>query len=368
MPSAALTPDVLDGPFDVAPDPEEFLRAALRWHFSPQTGSPFWLEQARELDFDPIADVRGFDDLARFPNLANALRTVRAEDLIPRGCGPDPDIIGVYDSGGTTGSPKRVVLLRDWTEKMIAWNSARLDERGVPKGVNWLMVVPSGPHMVGETFVRQTRYRGGIPFTVDVDPRWVKRLIADGRGADAAAYTEHLVDQLSHPLESQDIGVLMLTPPVLERLARRDELAALVRKKVKAIMWVGTHMDPDTRHLYRTEVFPDILMYSGFGNTMMLGHTSERIGLADDDPCVYDPFSPYMTFTVIDPDTGRRVEYGERGRIVMHHLSKGLFLPNNLERDFATRIRPLPGTVGDAVADIAPVKEFENEVVIEGVY
>jgi hypothetical protein len=75
-----------------------------------------------------------------------------------------------------------------------------------------------------------------------------------------------------------------------------------------------------------------------------------------------------MTFTVIDPDTGRRVEYGERGRIVMHHVSKSLFLPNNLERDFATRIEPLPGAVGDAVADIAPVKEFDNEVVIEGVY
>jgi len=366
MPS--LADPVLDLPFDVRPDPEEFLRAAMRWHFAPDTGSPFWLTQAEALDFDPITEVRTFADLARFPNLANTLRHVRAEDLIPRGYGPRPDVVGVYDSGGTTGAPKRVVLLRDWLDKLVAWSSAQLDAHGVPQGVNWLLVVPTGPHLVGETFVRQVSSRGGVPFTVDMDPRWVKRLIAEGRHADAVAYTEHLVDQLGHPLESQDIGVLMLTPPVLERLAARDDLVALVRKKVRAIMWVGTQMDPDTRHLYRTEVFPETLLYSGFGNTMLLGHTSERPGLTDDDPCVYDPFSPYMTFRVIDPDTGATVEVGERGRVVMNHVSKSLFLPNNLERDYATRVQPRDGQVGDSVADVAPVQRFDDEVVIEGVY
>jgi phenylacetate-coenzyme A ligase PaaK-like adenylate-forming protein len=366
MPSPAAP--VLELPYDVRPDPEEFLRAAMRWHFSPETGSPFWLEQAKKLDFDPLTDVRDFADLARFPNLANTLRMVRAEDLIPRGYGSRPDVIGVYDSGGTTGAPKRVVMLREWLDLLVAWSSAQLDSHGVPRNANWLLVVPSGPHMVGETFIRQVVARGGIPFTVDMDPRWVKRLIAGGGPAAAEAYTEHLVDQLSHPLESQDIGVLMLTPPVLERLARRDELVTLVRKKVRAIMWVGTQMDPDTRHLYRTEVFPETILYSGFGNTMLLGHTSERPGLSDDDPCVYDPFSPYMTFRVIDADTGETVPYGERGRVVMNHVSKSLFLPNNLERDYATRIPPPDGQVGDSVADIAPVQRFDNETVIEGVY
>lgn len=155
---------------------------------------------------------------------------------------------------------------------------------------------------------------------------------------------------------------------MLEKLARRDELVALVRKKVRAIMWVGTQMDVDTRHLYRTEVFPETILCSGFGNTMLLGHTCERPGPTDDDPCVYDPFSPYMSFTVIDPTTGQPVDYGERGQLVMHHVSKSMFMPNNLERDYGTRIRPLPGQVGDSVADIAPVQLFDDEVVIEGVY
>lgn len=359
---------VLELPFDVRPDPAEFLGAAMRWHFSPRTGSPFWLERAAALDFDPIRDVRAFADLARFPNLASDLRTARVEELVPRGYGPHPDVVGVYESGGTTGTPKRVVLLQDWLEALIGWSSAQLDAHGVPGGVNWLVCVPSGPHMVGPVIARQAAFRGGMAFMVDLDPRWVKTLLLDGRSEQAGAYAEHLVDQLERVLSTQDVGVLMITPPVLERLARRDHLVELVNEKVRAINWVGTHMDADTRHLYRTEVFPGTVLYSGFGSTMILGNAGERLGLTDDDPCVYDPFSPYMTFGVIDPGTGAPVDHGARGQVVMHHVSKSFLLPNNLERDRATRIEPLPGQLGDSVADVSPVAEFDDEIVVEGVY
>ncbi|GAA2394280.1 AMP-binding protein [Dactylosporangium salmoneum] len=359
---------ILDLPHDAAVDPDEYLRAALRWHFSPATGSPFWLERAPALGFDPIADIAGFDDLARFPNLANDLRAARVEDLIPRGYGPHPDVVGVFDSGGTTGAPKRVVLLRDWLQRLLAWSSAQLDRHGVPQGVNWLSAVPSGPHMVGPVIAHQTALRGGLTFAVDLDPRWVKRLVAEGNATEAAAYGEHIVDQIGHVLHSQDVGVLMITPPVLERLARREELVKLVNDKVRAINWVGTQMDPDTRHLYRTEIFPGIALYSGYGSTMILGNASERPGLTDDDPCVYDPFSPHMSFHVVDPETSQPVPYGERGQVVMHHVSKSLFLPNNLERDTAVRVPGPDGQIGDSVADVAPVATFDNEAVIEGVY
>jgi hypothetical protein len=52
----------------------------------------------------------------------------------------------------------------------------------------------------------------------------------------------------------------------------------------------------------------------------------------------------------------------------MNHVSKSFLLPNNLERDMATRIRPLEGQVGDSVADVTPVQRFDDEAVIEGVY
>jgi hypothetical protein len=101
---------------------------------------------------------------------------------------------------------------------------------------------------------------------------------------------------------------------------------------------------------------------------MILGGAVERAGLTADDPCVFDPQSPYITFSVVDPETLRPVGYGERGQVVMNHISKGMLLPNNLERDNATRIQPPPGTVGDSVADVSPLESFDNEAVIEGVY
>ncbi|MDT7538348.1 MAG: hypothetical protein QOI82_1933, partial [Actinomycetota bacterium] len=64
----------------------------------------------------------------------------------------------------------------------------------------------------------------------------------------------------------------------------------------------------------------------------------------------------------------RAVPYGQRGQVVMNHVSKSFLLPNNLERDMATRMRPLDGQVGDSVADVTPVQQFDNEDVIEGVY
>ncbi|GIH67992.1 AMP-binding protein [Sphaerimonospora thailandensis] len=358
----------LEVPFGAAIDPEEFLRATMHWHFSPETGSAFWLERAGSLGFDPRTDVRTFDDLTLFPNFADELRQVRIEDVIPRGYGPCPDVVGVYESGGTTGEPKRVVLLRDWLDRLLHWSSAQLDAHGFPRDVNWLVVVPTGPHMVGDVIKAQAVSRGGLPFTVDLDPRWVKRLIADGKAAEAGMYADHIIEQVAYLLESQDIGVLMCTPPVLERIAARDDLARLVNKKVRAINWVGTQMDADTRFLYRSEIFPNAVLYSGYGSTMILGNASERVGLTDDDPCVYDPFSPYMSLSVVDPETGKPVPYGERGQVVMHHVSKAMFLPNNLERDLATRVEPPAGQVGDSVADIAPVAEFKSEKVIEGVY
>jgi phenylacetate-coenzyme A ligase PaaK-like adenylate-forming protein len=358
-------PDVV---LDAAADPDEFIQAAMEWHFSPTTGSPFWLERAKTLDFDPREDVRSFDDLRLFPNVTNELRDVRAEDLIPQGYGPHPEIVGVFESGGTTGAPKRVVMLREWWDHMLAVQIAHLEERGFPRNRNWLALLPSGPHMAGALMRWQAAAMGGVGLAIDMDPRWVKKLIAAGKADEANAYAEHLIDQAAFVLQTQDVGVLWSTPPLLERLARRDDLVELVRENVEAIEWGGAHMDVDTRRLYRTEVFPGLQIDGGYGSTMILGGAPERMGLTDDEPCIFDPPSPHITFSVVDPDTRSAVPYGERGQVVMNHVSKSFLLPNNLERDMATRIRPLEGQVGDSVADVTPVQEFDNETVIEGVY
>ena len=83
---------------------------------------------------------------------------------------------------------------------------------------------------------------------------------------------------------------------------------------------------------------------------------------------IFDARSPDITFLVIDPQTGRPVGYGERGQVVMNHISKTMFFPNNLERDTAIRVPGPAGQVGDSLRDVKPVETFAGETVIEGVY
>ncbi|MEU0868892.1 AMP-binding protein [Nocardia brasiliensis] len=348
-------------------NPDEFVRRMMRWHFSAATGSPFWLARAATLDFDPLTDIQGFDDLVRFPNVVDDLRDVAVRDLIPRGYG-DSHPVHVYESGGTTGQPKRVVFTADWERRAVDWIGARFDALGVPRDADWLSAIPSGPHGVGATIAGLCTARHVVNFGIDLDPRWVKRLIVDGRGAEADAYTDHLIEQIGHLLRSQDVGVLVSTPPLLARLARHDDLVDLINRKVRAIVWGGAHLDADTRDLLRREVFPRTLLIGMYGSTMILGAAVERPGLGDEQPCVFDTFAPYTTFRVIDPATGETVPYGARGQVVMHHLSRTALLVNNTERDHGVRVPPPPGGLGDSVADVAPVATFGGAPVIEGVY
>lgn len=350
------------------PDADDLVRAAVRWHFDPATGSPFWLRRAATLDFDPLVEVRTVADLARFPNVVNELRDVPVRDLVPRGYGDRPGIVGVFESGGTTGSPKRVLLLQDWAERFMAWTCADLDRWEVPSGVDHLVVGPTGPHVLGWMGAELARLRGGVAFHIDFDPRWAKKLFTAGDAGEAGRYADHLIDQAASVLRTQDVAVLIITPPLLERLARDDALVELVNRKVKAFYTAGASMDADTRQLLRTEVFPDVLLHGSYGGTMVLCPTAARVGLPAGSPDVCDPYSPFITFGVVDPTDGQPVPYGERGQVVMNHVSRSMFLPNNAERDLAVRWPGPPGQFGDSVADVAPMPEFEGAAVVEGVY
>ncbi len=364
MPTTATSHDPLVNPVH---DPD-FLRAAMDWHFSPETGSPFWLSRARLLDFDPRTDVTSFEDLLRFPNVANDLRTVQLRDLIPKGC-RDSKIVGVFESGGTTGPPKRVVVLQEWYDLLTDWLTAVLDACDVPYGRNWLALVPGGPHMVGDLWRGVAARRGGLWFPIDLDPRWVKKLVSERRYEDVAAYTEHLFTQAETFLGVQDVGVIMTTPPMLERMAQRPKFMAAMEGQVESIQWGGAHMDPDSRSVLANDVFPKVRLSGGYANTMALGAGGvERPGLQPGDPCIFDSFAPFVSFAVVDPGTGQRVDHGQRGQVIVNHVSKWFLLPNNLERDMATRIESPVGHMGDSIADVAPVEEFEGQEVIEGVY
>ncbi|GAA2332116.1 phenazine antibiotic biosynthesis protein [Streptomyces kunmingensis] len=359
---------VLDAGLSEGVDPDAFVRAAVHWHFDPETGSRFWLDRAPRLGFDPRQDIKGVADLALFPDLTHELRDIPAADLVPRGYGTRAGLLNVFDSGGTTGAPKRVVQLADWERHSTHHVAHGLRAHGLPTATPWLSVAPTGPHLVGDVLNRAASSLGGPALGIDMDPRWVRKLAAAGRTDEVVAYTDHLVDQCRRVLLSQDIGVLAATTALLERLAREDDLLDAINSKVRAIVWGGTHMDPDTRFLLSTEVFPGVPLVGMYGNTMMLTGLIERVGQSASQPCVFDPVSPSVFLSVVDPASREPVALGARGQVVVSHVSKSMLIPNNAERDTAVRVAPAAGQVGDAVADVAPMPTVAGTTVIEGVY
>ena len=76
----------------------------VAWHFHPSTGSPFWLEYAEKLTFDPLKEVNCFDDLKKFPAFEDEwLRGGPVTRWIPKGFAGQPAY--VFETGGTTGTP-----------------------------------------------------------------------------------------------------------------------------------------------------------------------------------------------------------------------------------------------------------------------
>src|SRR5438105_6850386 len=89
------------------------VREMMLWHFSPETGCPFWLERAPSFDFEPRRDVRGYSDLARFGHFEDDwLRGGPVRRWVPRGLIGKP--IYVFETGGSTGTPKSRVQIDDF--------------------------------------------------------------------------------------------------------------------------------------------------------------------------------------------------------------------------------------------------------------
>lgn len=348
-------------------DPETYLRAAIAWHFGTDTGSPFWLRTAQTLGFDPLTDVKTFTDLRLFPNLVNELREVPVEDLIPRGYeshGSTRPLPMIFESGGTTGAPKRTVQLPDWCAQVVDWQTEDFATGGFVTGRGFLCLMPGGPHGVGY-FSRLVSERLGAVFhPIDIDPRWVKKLAARNAVGEVAAYLDHVLAQAAFILQTQNVANLHTTPPLLQAIARDDRLVDLVNAKIRYLLLSGAHVDADTLDLLR-EIFPQTTITMAFGSTMILSQAVTRI---DGDSFVFDPRTPYVVFWVVDPDTGEQVQHGQSGQVVMNHISKGMFIPNNLERDMAVRMPGPAGELSDSVSAVRPVTTFEGEAVIEGVY
>src|SRR5690606_27624933 len=217
----------------------------VQWHFHESTGCPFWLNKKSELKFDPLKEVKSFDDLRKVPLFEDDwLRGGPVRRWVPKGYADKP--IYVFETGGTTGVPKSRIVIDDFRIDYEMF-SETLPDKYFPKGANWLMLGPSGPRRLRLAVEHLCQHRGGICFCLDLDPRWVIKLIKKGWMEHLEAYKQHVIDQAVTILTAgHDIKCMFATPKLLEALALalEDKGTSIPEIGITGIFSGGTEFTP----------------------------------------------------------------------------------------------------------------------------
>jgi len=345
------------------------VREVIDWHFDPATGCPFWLERARSLGWDPRREITGFGDLHRFGAFEDEwLRGGPVQRWVPRGLAGQP--VFVFETGGTTGIPKTRIACNDFRTDYELF-SATLPDEHFPKGANWLMLGPSGPRRLRLAVEHLAQHRGGICFCVDLDPRWVIKLIKKGWSEHLEAYKNHVVDQAVTILSANhDIRCLFTTPKLLEALALRlESTGSTIRQAgISGIFSGGTEFTPQWNRFAHEELLDGAYMTPTYGNTLMGLAASAPTGPHNNYKITYYAPQPRAVLDVVDfenPD--RIVEYGETGRVRLTTLTKECFMPGFLERDEGEREPPCDRYLWDGVSGVRPYRGFASSTTV-GVY
>src|SRR5437660_11668886 len=102
--------------------------------------------------------------------------------------------------------------------------SAKIADDHFPRGGAWLMVGPTGPRRLRLAIEHLANYRGSSCYFIDLDPRWVKKVISEKQGDVARAYMDHVVDQAVTILKHRKVTALITTPKLLEALGEKVNL------------------------------------------------------------------------------------------------------------------------------------------------
>ena len=345
------------------------VRETIRWHFSPETGCPFWLELASRLNFDPLGEIHKFDDLKKFGLFQDEwLRGGPVRRWIPKGCADKPAF--VFETGGTTGIPKTRVAMEDFRIDYELF-SPTLPDESFPPGSNWLMLGPSGPRRLRLAVEHLCQFRGGICFCVDLDPRWVIKLINKGWMEHLEAYKQHVIDQALTVLDAgHDIKCLFTTPKLLESLALALEKrgSSIRQVGITGIFSGGTEFTPQWTRFAMEELIQGVYMTPTYGNTLMGLASSKPVTAEDGYKITYYAPQPRAVLQVVDmDDPNKLVGYGQTGRVKLTTLTKEFFIPGFLERDEAEREPPYENYPWDGVSGVRPFRDMAGSTTV-GVY
>jgi phenylacetate-coenzyme A ligase PaaK-like adenylate-forming protein len=345
-------------------------REIVNWHFSPETGTSFWLDKARSLGFDPRKEVKSFDDLKKFGLFEDEwLRGGPVRRWVPKALQQKP--IFVFETGGTTGIPKSRVVVDDFRIDYEMFSDT-LPDKYFPKGSNWLMLGPSGPRRLRLAVEHLCQFRGGICFCVDLDPRWVVKLIKKGWMEHLKAYQEHVIDQALTILSANhEIKCMFTTPKLLDALATRleKEGSSIARSGITGIFCGGTEMTSQWIRFAIEELLgPGVYIAPTYGNTLMGLAAAEMPTAEENYKIAYYAPQPRAVAQVVDFDNPDKVvDYGQSGRVMLTTLTREFFVPRFLERDEGEREPPSAKYPWDGVSGVKPFRGFAATTTV-GVY
>jgi len=281
---------------DLDVDIDARLRDVLAVHFDPRWGTPYWLERRGKLGFDPRAEIASLADLSRFGLMEPAeLGRRPLEAFIPRSLLEQRDHLIVAQTGGTTGRPVWTAYLEDeFHAAFVEPFLVAAGHVGFPRGGAWLYVGPTGPHVIAKAARAIARGCGcAMPFSVDFDARWAKRL-APGSFA-AQRYLGHVVEQAICVIRSQPVTVLFTTPAVLRALA--EVMTPAQRGRIHGVHYGGMAIAAEEMEQFQTAVFPEAVHLAGYGNTLF-GCCLE-LSVSPGRPLRYYPYGNRLVFGVV---------------------------------------------------------------------
>jgi phenylacetate-coenzyme A ligase PaaK-like adenylate-forming protein len=339
------------------------LQEIIAWHFSPETGCPFWLDWASK-NFDPRKEINTFPDMLKFPHFQDeSLRDLQPDVWVPAAFKGQP--YNIFETGGTTGMPKQRI---GWNDFRVDYSefSEKISDEHFPRGDAWLMMGPTGPRRLRLAIEHLANIRGSSCYFIDLDPRWVKKLISKKKFDEARGYMEHVVDQAVTILKHRKVTGLFTTPKLLEALAERIDLYAA---GIRGVFCGGTTMAPQYVRFIIEEVLENrIGFYPTYGNTLMGLASSVPLLREDNYSVTYYAPQPRAVLRVVNPkNTDETAEYDTWGRVELTTLTKEFFMPRFLERDEAIRRRPRAPYAWDGVGEVRPFGAMEKAIV-EGVY
>jgi thienamycin biosynthesis protein ThnN len=322
----------------------ERVRRVIDLHFHPTDGSAYWLDRAAALGIDPLREIHNLNDLALLGDMTpKDLQAKPLMDYVPRWLHRERDLLTVCQTGGTTGGQ----TFGTWTayrddefdEAFIQPFVAAAGHVGFPARVPWLFVGPSGPHAIGKVVRDLAASLGSAePFAVDFDPRWARRL-PEGSFA-RERYLTHVVEQAMAVIATQDVRVLFSTPPVLEALA--GTMSESQRRRIGGVHHGGLAITPGRMARFQTELFPEAVHLSGYGNTLL--GCSLELDVSPHRQIDYFPWGNRLVFEVFGED-GQPVPAGGVGRVRVTRLDETMLIVRLTERDVAELLpAPPPGS------------------------